>query len=141
MSLIGNEKIMVNTTTALSTRIKELRKSKGLTQQAFAKKFEISKQTVSNYENNERTPDVDMLISISNHFDVSIDYLVGRTNSLEDQPVVVGKKLLTNYEKLNSIIGSLLDQINKTVIENETPNSETLEALKFLGGLLVSFEQ
>ncbi|HWQ42776.1 MAG TPA: hypothetical protein VN456_12175 [Desulfosporosinus sp.] len=42
---------------------------------------------------------------------------------------------MTNSEKLNLIIGKILNQVDELVTKNETPNYETLEALK----ILVSF--
>lgn len=64
----------------LNIRIKELRMAHGLTQVDLAEKLSVSKQTVSNWENNNIQPSVDMLIKISNYFGVSTDYLLGRNN-------------------------------------------------------------
>ncbi len=46
----------------------------------LAKEIESTKGTISNYENKNKKPSLDMLIKIAEYFDVSIDYLVGRTN-------------------------------------------------------------
>ncbi len=62
----------------LSARIKELRTSHGLTQVEFAKALSVSKQAVSNWENNNIQPSIDMLIKIADYFGVSTDYLLGR---------------------------------------------------------------
>lgn len=62
----------------LSVRIKELRVAHGLSQVDLAKKLSVSKQTVSNWENNNIQPSVDMLIKIADCFGVSTDYLIGR---------------------------------------------------------------
>lgn len=62
-------------------RLNELRKNKGLNQPELAKELNVAKQTVSNWENNNRTPDNEMLIKIANYFDVSLDYLLGRTDN------------------------------------------------------------
>lgn len=64
----------------LSVRIKELRTSHNLTQVEFAKALAVSKQAVSNWENNNIQPSVDMLIKIADYFGVSTDYLLGRSN-------------------------------------------------------------
>ena len=61
-------------------RLKFLRIEKGLTQQKLAMDFNIEQSTISAYENRVRTPDIDTIEMICNYFDVSIDYLVGRTD-------------------------------------------------------------
>ena len=58
----------------------ELRKDKGLKQKALAKALHVSSATISNYENNVHLPDVDKLTSIADYFDVTLDYLLGRSS-------------------------------------------------------------
>lgn len=58
-------------------RIKELRMSLGINQVEFGKKLNVSKQCVSNWENDNIQPSIDMLIRICNTFSVSADYLLG----------------------------------------------------------------
>jgi len=57
-------------------RIKELRKSKDLTQLELAEKLNITDKAVSKWENNHGEPSVDLLLELSKLFDVSIDYLI-----------------------------------------------------------------
>jgi len=64
----------------LSVRIKELRKENKMTQDEFGKIFGIVKSTVSMYENGHNSPDDDLKVKIADYFDVSLDYLLGRTN-------------------------------------------------------------
>lgn len=64
----------------LSIRIKELRIAQGLTQVELAQKIAVSKQAVSNWENNNIQPSIDMLLKIADYFGVSTDYLLGRNN-------------------------------------------------------------
>ena len=61
----------------LSRRIQELRASLGWSQVELAKRLQISKQTVSNWENDNIQPSVDMLMRLSRLFGVSTDYLLG----------------------------------------------------------------
>ena len=63
----------------LSKRIYELRLSFGWTQVQLAQKLGVTKQTVSNWENDNIQPSIDMLIKLSNIFNVSTDYLLGLT--------------------------------------------------------------
>lgn len=58
-------------------RIKELRLSLGINQVEFGKKLNVSKQCVSNWENDNIQPSIDMLIRICNTFSVTADYLLG----------------------------------------------------------------
>lgn len=62
----------------LSERIKELRLLNGYNQVELAKRLEITKQTVSNWENNNIQPSIEMLEAIADLFSVSTDYLLGR---------------------------------------------------------------
>lgn len=63
----------------LSKNIYELRMSFGWTQVQLAQKLGITKQTVSNWENDNIQPSIDMLVKLSNIFNVSTDYLLGLT--------------------------------------------------------------
>lgn len=57
--------------------LKELRAERGITQQEVANSLGISQKTYCNYENGNREPNIDTLISLSNYFRVPIDFLVG----------------------------------------------------------------
>lgn len=57
-------------------KLKEIRKSKGITQQKLAKELYITQQALCNYEQGKREPDVQMLIKLADYFGVSVDYLV-----------------------------------------------------------------
>lgn len=60
----------------LSERIKQLRTHRGITQVELAKYLSVSKQAVSNWENDNIQPSIDMLIKIAAFFSVSTDYLL-----------------------------------------------------------------
>ena len=61
-------------------RIKELRLNLGINQVEFGKRISVSKQCVSNWENGNVQPSIDMLIKIAQTFSVSADYLLGLNN-------------------------------------------------------------
>lgn len=63
-----------------SKRLIWLREQKGLTQQQLADKLQITRQSLSLYEKAERTINIDLLAKIADCFDVSTDYLMGRTD-------------------------------------------------------------
>ncbi len=58
-------------------RIKALRTANGMNQVEFGKTLSVTKQSVSNWENENIMPSVDMLVRIANRFSVSADYLLG----------------------------------------------------------------
>ncbi len=57
--------------------IKELRKEKGLTQAELAVIFNVTKQTVSAWENGLQETDFETLEKLAKYFEVSVDYLLG----------------------------------------------------------------
>ena len=65
-------------------KLKLLRFEKGVTQDDLGYVLNVTKSCISCYENGTRQPSVDMLISISVYFKVSIDYLVGFEESNPD---------------------------------------------------------
>ena len=61
-------------------RLKELRKKKGLSQQRLAMELNVNQNTISRYETGEREADYKTLIMLADYFNVSIDYLLERTD-------------------------------------------------------------
>ena len=59
-------------------RVKYLRQSRELNQVQFAQKMGVTKQSVSNWENDNIMPSVEMLEKIADFFNVTADYLLGR---------------------------------------------------------------
>ena len=68
----------------LGKRISELRLAFGWNQVQLAEKLSISKQTVSNWENENIQPSIEMLLRLANLFHTSTDYLLG----LSDTPTL-----------------------------------------------------
>ena len=62
-------------------KLKELRKEKGISQLKLAMDLSMNQNTISRYETEERQADYETLIKIADYFNVSIDYLVGRTEN------------------------------------------------------------
>lgn len=63
-----------------SKRLNTLRKLNNLTLQQLGSELGSTKATISNLENENKSPSVDMLISLADFFNVSLDYLVGRSD-------------------------------------------------------------
>lgn len=66
---------------SLNTNIKQLRIGMGLNQVEFAKKLNVTKQCVSNWENDNVLPSIEMLLKLADFFKVSTDYLLGRSET------------------------------------------------------------
>ena len=67
----------------LAQRLKQCRKEKGYKQWEVAVFCDITEKAYQNYELMTREPRVDILLKIAERFDVSLDYLVGRTDKKE----------------------------------------------------------
>jgi transcriptional regulator with XRE-family HTH domain len=65
-------------------KITFLRERNGLTQEELANKLGISRSALSHYEKNRREPEFKTLNDIADLFDVSVDYLFGRTQHLSE---------------------------------------------------------
>lgn len=72
--------------TVIGTRIKFLRMEEGLTQRELAAKMNIGNSTLSQYEQGDRTPSVDMQRNFARHFGVSVDFLLGLTDERTPKP-------------------------------------------------------
>ncbi len=66
----------------IKERLKTLRLQRGITQEELAKIINVTKTTISYYENGKRIPTLQNLIDLSNYFEVTTDYLIGRTETL-----------------------------------------------------------
>ena len=62
-------------------RLRDLREDRDLLQQQVAERLRCSQRVYSNYERGERDIPTDILIRLSEFYDVSVDYLLGLTNN------------------------------------------------------------
>ena len=92
-----------------ATRIKNLRQSRELNQVQLAEKLGVKKQSISNWENDNIMPSVDMLIRIADFFHVSTDYLLGRDVQEVNAPKVLDLTGLTmrQIEHIQFIVDDL----------------------------------
>ena len=61
-------------------RLKMLRKERTISQLKMALDLNMNQNTISRYETMEREADYETLVRLADYFDVSLDYLLGRTN-------------------------------------------------------------
>lgn len=100
----------------LSKRLRELRTNKGLKQSDLAEILSISTSRYGQYETGRRSPDYNLLIQIADFYNVSIDYLLGRTNVIKPE---------------NIKDDDLLVRINSTNPENKAKIEQFLNFLTF----------
>ena len=67
----------------MNFRLKELRRARGISQLKLAMDLNTNQNTISRYETMEREADYQTLIGIADYFDVSLDYLLGRSDRKE----------------------------------------------------------
>jgi transcriptional regulator with XRE-family HTH domain len=81
---------------SFSNRLKELRKSKGVTQKVVAEQIGIIEQAYQKYEYGKHEPNHETTVKLANYFGVSLDYLLGRVDYLVDADGRVVVKKPTN---------------------------------------------
>ena len=91
----------------LPEKLKLLRIKYGYSQKQVADKVNISPSIISGYETGERTPSTDVLLSLSNIYNCSVDYLLGKQNA--EPPVIFDTEGLT--DKQIQAIMTLIDSM------------------------------
>lgn len=87
-------------------KIRTLRLSHNLSQVQLAEQLSVSKQTISNWENNNILPSIEMLVNISQFFSVSTDYLLELDNRTYIEVTGLSEKQLAHIQQIiNDILG------------------------------------
>lgn len=76
--MIGD--LIMDNSNIIAKRLKSLRESKGYKQNFIAEKIGIKSNTLSGYESGTRRPDAEILAKLADIYDVSTDYIIGRTD-------------------------------------------------------------
>lgn len=109
-------------------RFKQERISKGITQKNLSEILGVDRTSISKYENGKQLPEVPVLEKMANYFDVSTDYLLGKTDERNYHLVQAIARInrLTNYENLDvtkldkdtliDIIQDMIGKIDNTYI-------------------------
>lgn len=105
---------------SFSQRLKELRKEKGLTQQGLADKLNKSKSTISSYESNRRTPDINVVRDIAEFFNVSADYLIGKSEIRNSNDKI--KQALEDNPELSDFWDQVSNRESMKVLFKQTRN-------------------
>lgn len=90
----------------LGQRLKDLRNKHNITQEEFADKLYVSRQTISSWENDKSYPDIHSLLMISELFKISLDDLVkGDIEIMEEK---INQSEISSFKKDSNIYGVLL---------------------------------
>ena len=93
-------------------QIKRIRQQENLTQEQFAERLNVSRQAVSNWENNKNLPDIGMLIRMSDVFQISLDQLIkgdSQMNNMTCKVIKDGSETRrARFNMITSIVGGVL---------------------------------
>lgn len=92
-------------------RLKKLRNRKGFSQKELTDRLNLNRSTYARYELCQTQPDFDTLDKLANFYDVTVDYLLGRSNDPE-----LTEEQQKEYNELEEIIESLPEDEKKKVI-------------------------
>lgn len=92
-------------------RLRELRQGKKLTQSQVARRLNLSKSAISGYENNIKTPSIDVLIQLSHLYGTTTDYLLG----LESRKTLLVDGLTNRQHEILTILLTEFQASNRAV--------------------------
>jgi len=108
----------------LKDKLIKLRKEKKKTQQQVADVIGVSRPAYTAYERGTRTPDYDILQSLANYFDVTIDHLLGRSYNGQAKEELKDKKV--SEDPMTNVM------VDNWAIMTEEQRREALDYIEFL---------
>lgn len=108
-----------------SDRLKKLRNNKKLSQQQLADRLELNRSTYSRYELGQTQPDYDTLTLLADFYEVTTDYILGRSNT----PELTEKDERDIVKKLESILDSM-DSDTALAFDGEPMDDETKDLVR-----------
>lgn len=108
--------------TLFPERLTELRERAKLSRQQLADKLGVSRASLEYYEKGKRTPDIDILYRLSDYFNVTSDYLIGRTDKIGESTDV---NAICEYTGLS---GKAVKELNSRKLYNE----DSIKIINFL---------
>ena len=105
---------MKNNKQSLGERIKELREQKGMTQQQLADLLFVSNKTISKWEKNDNEPDSEMLVKLSEIFNITLDYLLKGDTSLKETEAISKMELACREDNIALLAGLDLDAFDSS---------------------------
>ncbi|WP_054956579.1 helix-turn-helix domain-containing protein [Paenibacillus dakarensis] len=110
-------------------RIAELREKHGWTQEELASTVGITRAALSHYEKNRRKPDFETLTHLADRFDVSIDYLIGRT---KQEKMTMDSEARDFVDGLELSDQDLLKRFNLTIDGRKLTEEEAKRFIAFV---------
>lgn len=107
----GIRKVVVNKMTKLADHLKYLRKQQNWTQEDVAQKLNMSRSQISKWETGETLPDLQSLEKLSDLYDVSIDFLIGRRPSKQQLLREVNRLYAT--DKVDETMLDIIDYLKQ----------------------------
>ena len=116
----------------IGKKLKSVRLQKGLTQEAVAEKIQVSRQTISNWENEKSYPDIVSIVNLSNLYEISLDELLK-----EDKRMIEHLEESTNIVKSNkklvaAVIINIVLLFASVLLSSIVPNSVVFLAIVFV---------
>ncbi len=116
-------------------RLKQLRNSKQLTQQDLAALMGLSRATIAGYESTGKQPDQEKTLWLADYFDVSTDYLLGRTD--DPTPIRdINQDLYDEYNYTEELEALMADEPLRTEFQDygEWTDEDKRNLLNFIKG-------
>lgn len=110
----------------LQNVLKDLRKSKRISQQELANKLNITQQAYAHYENGTRSIPIETLITIADLFNISLDYLTGREENRIDTLSEDEVKILRNWNSLTERNKGKIELLMEQLLETQAEMKEVI---------------
>jgi transcriptional regulator with XRE-family HTH domain len=101
--------------TKIGANIKKIRTTKGLSQQAFAELFQLTRGNISSYEENRAEPRIETVIQIANHFSIPLNQFITQSLSIHEILKYNGDKLIVDEKHIMNLQLRHVPFINDTV--------------------------
>jgi len=105
-----------------SKRLKKLRKKNKVTLEELAREIDITKTTISRYENEKRVPKMDTVKKIADYFNVTTDYLIGNTDEKKSADKI--KKAIAKDPELVSFWDEIAQRDELKLLFKQTKDLE-----------------
>lgn len=115
----------------IGKKLKEARLNKDLTQEVIAEKLNVSRQTISNWENEKTYPDIISVIELSNLYSISLDDLLKGDDEMMEHLQESTNVVKSNQKLLRAIILNIIVVILLITLGMFLPNESYYLAMIF----------
>jgi transcriptional regulator with XRE-family HTH domain len=120
-----------------SAVLKKLRNERRISQKSLSQYLGLTRQAIASYETGKREPGYEILIKIAEYFQVSTDYLLGRTNCKEINAITVGRNidLIRGVNTYNELSKSICAKTGALIFPEMLELYASAERMPFVGVL------